>query len=260
MSDDELTANAASPAEPAATPRKPRKPPPWILAPDQFELSREIARQLHEPERALLGLVIKILGMETARTLLEETLQIEAEGGWMLPDNSRRRTPGGVFLVLAKQRMTREDAKRLHCLPKLAHAKTTPPKGSPKPFDWKHRQSVVGVLRKQPGDLTTVKAVVMGRPDRINEQAECVSLTLTHPPQQQCLPRGLPTPGDNLVSSYTVYVASKQWKKVAAALANPDDVMIVEGLCVFNEQLGGMAVYATSATTRNLQMQQRKQP
>jgi hypothetical protein len=33
---------------------------------------------------------------------------------------------------------------------------------------------------------------------------------------------------------------------------------VIEGLYALNEQLGGMAVYATHATTRNLQIQQRQ--
>ncbi len=56
-----------------------------------------------------------------------------------------------------------------------------------------------------------------------------------------------------------VYIRSNSKKVEPALLADETDVLVIEGLYAFNEQLGGMAVYATSATTRNLQMQQRAQ-
>ncbi len=49
-----------------------------------------------QPMTQITG-VVKALGDETSLSLLEETKRIEASGGMMLPDNSRKRTPGGVF-------------------------------------------------------------------------------------------------------------------------------------------------------------------
>ena len=40
------------------------------------------------------------LGRTQARALLTETIRIEEQGGMMVPDGSRRRTPGGVYLYL----------------------------------------------------------------------------------------------------------------------------------------------------------------
>jgi hypothetical protein len=259
MSDDELIASPAPPAEPETEARTKRLPPPWRQSPDQVEFARHIARQLQEADWGLIGSVIQILGAEVVQTLLQETLDIEAQGGWMLADNSRRRTTSGVFLVLAKQRMTRDEQKYLRGLPRAMFPRNNRPKGSLKAFDWPQRRHLLAPLRKQHGSATTVKAVLVGRPTTITQQPTHVILTLTHPPKAQSLPRGLPTPGPELLSDYTVYVAAKQWKKVAAALADPEDVLIIEGLCTFNEPLGGMAVYATSVTTHNLQVIQRAQ-
>ncbi len=260
MSDnDKLIADETTPTQAEGKPRKARKPPPWILPPDQFELSKVIARQLHEPERALIGLVINILGPEVAQQLLEETLTIEAQGGWMLPDQSRRRTAGGVFLFLAKQRMTREEQKRIHRLPQAARAKSRLGKGSPKPFEWEKRETIIASLRKRSGSVSTVKATLVGRATTITVKSKYVTLTLTPLPKEQTLPRGVPQPERELETAYFVLIGLKQWTKVKAALqADENDMLVVEGLCAFNEQLGGIAVHTTNVTTRNLQMRQRQ--
>src|SRR5690349_10910802 len=67
------------------------------------EVEQTIAEQLGEtgPEPLkLLRKVVKKLGPEQALAFLKETQEIEAQGGLLLPDGSRRRTPGGVFFYL----------------------------------------------------------------------------------------------------------------------------------------------------------------
>jgi hypothetical protein len=61
-----------------------------------------------QPMTQITG-VVKALGEEASLSLLEETKRIEASGGMMLPDNSRKRTPGGVFFFLARQKLSHED-------------------------------------------------------------------------------------------------------------------------------------------------------
>jgi len=53
--------------------------------------------------------VVRVLGEEVSLKLLEETKHIEDKGGMMLPDASRKRTPGGVFFFLARQKLSHED-------------------------------------------------------------------------------------------------------------------------------------------------------
>ncbi len=53
-------------------------------------------------------------------------------------------------------------------------------------------------------------------------------------------------------------VARKQWAKVAEALAaNPEDAAIIEGYAALDARVEGIAVYATSATTKRLQAAKR---
>src|SRR5512135_2659 len=66
---------------------------------------KTIAKQLGETEAGplqQLAMVVKQLGPEQALAFLQEALAIEANGGLMLPDGSRRRTPGGVFFYLVR--------------------------------------------------------------------------------------------------------------------------------------------------------------
>ena len=67
---------------------------------------QKIAEALGETEPGPLKTierVIKVLGEERGQALLEQTRQVEAEGGGMLTDDgSQRRTPGGVYFKLVK--------------------------------------------------------------------------------------------------------------------------------------------------------------
>jgi phosphorylated adapter RNA export protein len=82
-----------------------KQPPPPLPAVAADEVERTIAEQLGESKPELLQLlhkVVKKLGPEQALAFLKETQEIEAQGGLLLPDGSRRRTPGGVFFYLVR--------------------------------------------------------------------------------------------------------------------------------------------------------------
>src|SRR5678810_1201687 len=84
-----------------------------------------IAKALGESDEIPLGQisgVVRALGEELCLKLLAETQDIEAKGGMMLPDNSRKRTMGGVFFFLARQKLSQED--------KLAIFRAAKPKSS----------------------------------------------------------------------------------------------------------------------------------
>jgi len=70
--------------------------------------------------------IITQCGHEFVRYILRQTLKIEANGGMMTVDGSRRRTTSGVFLYLAGAKMTRAQWKRVNTAPrKLKQAKAT---------------------------------------------------------------------------------------------------------------------------------------
>ncbi len=73
-----------------------------------------------------------------------------------------------------------------------------------------------------------MKLTLVGRPAHTTEQAGYIvtSLQLRRTP---ALPKGLPAFPEQPIS-YTLYVAAKQWRKVADALQDPEDVLVVEGI------------------------------
>jgi len=234
------------------------------LGPEEWRATQEIAAQLGETARGPLGQVGRVvgrLGADRARAFLTRAQEIEAAGGLMLPDGSRRRTPGGVFfhLVRADDTLTRED--RVYIFPPpfgrngrtkaagTAATQTTPPSPAPSSAwaDDGYRR-VMGALQYTIGRATTVKITVIGRPGAAVEQGQAVALA--------DLPKGLPAPPPG--TRYTVFVARKQWVKVAEALAaDPEDTAIIEGYAALDPRIEGIAVYATSATTKRLQAAKR---
>ncbi|VDK74105.1 unnamed protein product [Litomosoides sigmodontis] len=66
------------------------------------ELAERIVTALGERNGKFLQSVILEIGEEKALELFEATRGIEASGGMMIADGTRRRTPGGVFMTLFK--------------------------------------------------------------------------------------------------------------------------------------------------------------
>jgi hypothetical protein len=222
---------------------------------DPVTVAARVARELSETDPAATGQIVRVvecLGAEAALVFLRETLAAEARGGIMLRDGSRRRTPGGAFFYLVKGRISRQD--RAAIWPHLAQ-----PAGKKKqkvePPAWEEVLSLAPEAMKEKGEATTVKITLVGRPGRIVERGDVV-LTTMQGAKPPTLPKGLPAPPAE-PTTYVVYVARKQWAKVAQALQAPDDRLIVEGYPVFEKRLGAMVVLATNATTKNLQAARR---
>jgi len=83
-------------------------------------------------------------------------------------------------------------------------------------------------------------------------------MTVMEESRTPALPKGLPTP-TSTPTTYAVYIASKQWAKVKDAIADPEDVLIVDGFPKTDAQVTAIAVFATNITTKKLQMS-KKQP
>ncbi|KAH8297168.1 hypothetical protein KR044_005795 [Drosophila immigrans] len=69
---------------------------------DACDVAREMASKLYEEKDELLVRVVQVLGLDVPLELYKETQRIEADGGMMIKNGRRRRTPGGVFLFLLK--------------------------------------------------------------------------------------------------------------------------------------------------------------
>ena len=228
-------------------------------APDTRALATTIAQQLGETQPWPLTQIRRIvqrLGPEAAFAFLHEAHQIEAQGGLMLPDGSRRRTLGGVFFFLVRERVTPEDraaifppwskrpAARAGKPPAPAAAQPTAPVPQP------------DTLPNLSGEVRTVKITLIGRPGPITTSPTGTITTTLQSSSVPALPKGLPAP-PLTPTPHTVYIAPKQWAKVAAALGNPEDVLIVEGFPAADPARAGITVYATNVTTKQLQQAQR---
>src|SRR5687767_7637844 len=66
-----------------------------------------------ERPRTQVTAIVEALGEVRAMALLAETQRIELSGGMLVPDGSRRRTPGGVFFVLARRALSPHDRDRI---------------------------------------------------------------------------------------------------------------------------------------------------
>ena len=91
--------------------------PDVVVSADARDVGAELAENLEEdaPEVvALLCKCVQLLGEAEARQLVVQTWQTENAGGLLTQDGSnRRRTPGGVFLWLVKQKLSSVDRARL---------------------------------------------------------------------------------------------------------------------------------------------------
>ena len=262
------TEGAATPA--AASEGHALRPVSYVsVSPNVWALARAVAAVLDEsmpPAIRTITRAVDRLGPARARAVLGQALTVEAQGGLTLPDG-RRRTPGGVFfyLVRTSDAISREDKDyifpRQGGYPTRAGGSGTPAApapAAPAPVAWTDetfRALAQQLQQDNTGRATTVKITVIGRPGTAVEQGQAVALALTSEKVPD-LPKGLPEPP--VGTRYTVFVARKPWAKVAEALAaDPADAAIIEGYAALDPRVEGIAVYATSATTKRLQAAKR---
>ncbi len=223
-------------------------------------ITGEIAAQLGETEEEPIRQIrraVRVLGEERVRALVAQTREIEAAGGLMLPNAQRRRTPGGVFFHLMRRGIEHKEWYRI-----FRPQTTTQNKGTrtdqtgtstvTTPFDWTTFGAAATEAMSEPGEATTVKLTVIGRPGKIVERGDVV-LVAMRSEKAPSLPKGVPAP-PSPQTDYMVLVGMKQWRKVAAALAaDPADKLLIEGYPTVQPDFAGITVYATAATTTGIQ-------
>jgi hypothetical protein len=195
--------------------------------------------------------IVAVLGEEAATALLAEVQQIEANGGMLLPDGSRRRTPGGVFFHLAYHKLSPDDQKDIY------YYKQRPRSTLPPPLKWKDRGEWIAEARSDISEATTVKITLIGALRKTVEKQGFTLGMLTHTPRLDSLPKGVPRPRPT-ATTYIVYIGNKQWRKVKDALRNPEDVAIIEGVPMWDTEYEAMTVFATSVTTKLTQQAKRE--
>jgi PHAX RNA-binding domain len=118
--------------------------------------AEEIGQLLEEPNVFLIKRAIRVIGSTRLEALLNDTLHIEATGGMLTNDNSRRRTPGGTFFALMRDAVSRGERYRLFGVPGT-------PQGTPaKPCTWDDVQEAINELID--AQEATMKLTLIGRP------------------------------------------------------------------------------------------------
>lgn len=247
--------------------------------PSHAEVATMIADHLGEKEetaRQEILRIVKALGRTQSRTFLSYALQMEEHGGMMTANGSRRRTVGGIFfhlaytmgkpkqgMVLQKPVSNRTPKKERKKNPELGtpRPEATPKAKQPAPqpaiaFTWDERLAAIQEAETEKG-TATVKITLVGRPGKIVDRGQCI-VTVMEDSKAPSLPKGLPIP-TSAPTKYAVYVSAKQWAKVKDAIADPEDVLIIEGFPKTDPEVTAIAVFTTNVTTKKLQAAQRKQ-
>ncbi len=232
-----------------------------------------IAAQLgetHAGARATIWRTVRTIGPERTQAFVAQAQEIEANGGMLIPDGSRKRTLGGIFFYLVRTQVSDAEAVAINVMwrskqkrKKLARphegqaGPTTPTPPTLPPFVWEDAAPIIAELTANVGAATTVKMTVIGRPAQVVERQSVVILALRST-KAPTLPKGLPTL-PSTPTNYMIFVQQKQWNKVREAIQQPDDALIVEGYPVHEPRFAGITVYATQMTTKALQAAKRKE-
>ena len=119
---------------------------------------------------------------------------------------------------------------------------------------WEDRGQLLDGIEQ--GVVRTVKMTLIGRPGQITQQGKCVAFSMQQGPKIPPLPAGLPLPKAEVAAAtrYSVFVATKQWSKVAEAITTDlEDILIIEGYPVLDTERGTIALFASNITTRKIQ-------
>jgi hypothetical protein len=239
-----------------------------LVEPSRSEVAALIAERLGETEqgpRMQIKRLVGILGHTQALALLEQTMQMEEQGGMMLPNGSRRRTPGGVFFHLAYTTGIPKPGKvlkRPHPPGKPAEVKPLSPASAPvptgPPFSWEDRTTVIDAIGNEKGRATTVKITLIGQLGKFVDKGTCVVGVMEHTGEKvPALPKGVPVP-PAVKTNYVVYIGAKQWKNVAATVSDPEDALIIEGFPQIDATTGAISVFASNVTSKKLQAAKRQ--
>ncbi|HEY7357538.1 MAG TPA: hypothetical protein VH590_13765 [Ktedonobacterales bacterium] len=217
-------------------------PPP---SPEGLALAQKLAVTLGETEEKpiiQLARAVDYLGPERAQEYTQEAVTLAAGEGILTRDGSRKRTPGGTFFALVRQRLVnpKKDWRKIKPVMKQkAIQPTTLAEQMPMLIEMTTR------LKAGQGSGTT--ATLIGRPVTVQKQAQFVAFTVKEP-KVPALPKGLPTfKGE---TKYLVLASTKHWEKVEKRITdNKEDQLFVKGFTTVQANFSGIVILATEVNT-----------
>jgi hypothetical protein len=238
---------------------------------DPEALTKQIAETLSEPNIGLVRRVIRVIGPARAQAFLQTTLSIEADGGLMVPDESRRRTPGGVFFHTVRHSIPVRERKQIW---RWVGAKTpaSQPKSKPQdaqsvaplalpppPLTWEQARAIAIKLLAATKGKATMKLTLIGRPKQVGKAQNCVFCVMEDRGAPTSMPKGVPAPPANARQTVTVFMSEKHWRRVEASLKeNSEDDLIVDGWPYFDPAKQMTVLLAQGVTTKLLQRGKRE--
>jgi hypothetical protein len=214
--------------------------------------AEEIAQLLQESNLFLIKRAIRVIGGTRVEAILEQALHIEANGGMLTNDNSRRRTAGGTFFALMRDAVSRRERYRLFSV-----APGTP-QAPVAPCTWEDVRQAINELNDTPEEAT-MKLTVIGRPSATQTKGQTVIFKLKGKAPGN-LPKELPPMPKIPPLTWTVIVGMRQWNKVKASLdAHPDDRLVIDGYPTQQgDQLILMATNCQSVAMQRAQKDQQR--
>jgi Phosphorylated adapter RNA export protein, RNA-binding domain len=187
-----------------------------------------LAEILHEPKRGLLQRVLRVVGPDLVADVLVDTLQCEAHGGMLTKDGTRRRSPGGTFFQLMKDRVSGRQRWWLFA-PKPARPRRRSP-SNPQGPTWDEVQPLIAQLATtRAGEARVMKLTLIGRPGKVEIRKDCVLLRMQGKAPGN-FPKGLPPVPKQAPLTWTVLVARRQWNRVQGSITtDQEDQLIIEG-------------------------------
>lgn len=217
------------------------------------EIADILGEKFHGP-RKLVQNVVEYCGADFAQDVLRDTEAVMDAGGMLTAAGDRLRTKGGVFFYLARGRMSDELRHTIFPPHTTRNRRSKVAKPQQAAFRWSDRLVLVPTLLKQTGEAESVKITLIGRPGKTEVRDDVVITTMSHSGGKPTFPRGVPAPPKS-PTSYTVYIGARQWNQVEKALESPDASLVIEGMCAYDAELQGVAVYTTHVTVRSPEIQ-----
>lgn len=233
------------------------------LTKEQRQLAVNIGEKLGENEKKPLRQIqrlIELAGEEIVLKLLDDTLEIETQGGMLTLDGTRRRTLGGVFFHLARQSLPQEIVGQVFFTWLVKANKRNESESKYPEFTWDERKSVFENIWGEKGKVSKVRISLVGRPGEIERRQHLVIFSMEDELEHKefVLPTGIPE-ANRIARTYNILVSAKQWETVGKAIQHPKDELIIEGFCGYDDEVEGLVVFTTFITTRRLQRKERRQ-
>lgn len=227
-------------------------PPP---SPEGLAFAQKLAVTLGETEEKpiiQLARAVDFLGAEKAQAYTEEAVTLAAGEGILTKDGSRKRTPGGTFFTLVRQRLERKkDWRKIK--PVLKQKLLNRPAALAEEMP-----SLIEMTQHlKAGPLGGSKTVIIGRPGTPQKQAQFVAFTVKAQ-QPPALPKGLPIYRGE--TKYLILAALKQWEKVEKKINDDkEDQLYIEGFSTVQPNFKtGIVVLANNVNTIGLMRQRKK--